>query len=88
MVSVEGAVGMRRAGVQASRLALNVREELHDVLAEDALHGRAAQLLLLWAGVGLRGALCAVQHLVTGGEEKAGLRKGETRGKKGWFGNC
>ena len=78
MVSVEGAVGMGRAGVQASRLALNVREELHDVLAEDALHGRAAQLLLLRAGVGLRGALCAVQHLVAGGKEKAGLRKWET----------
>ena len=79
MVGVEGAVGVRGAGVQASRLALHVREELHDVLAKDALHGAAAQLLLLRAGVGLRGALHAVQHLVAGGEEEASLRKGETR---------
>ena len=78
VVCVEGAVGVRGAGIQASRLALHVREELHDVLAEGALHGPAAQLLLLRAGVGLRSALRAVQHLVAGGEEEAGLRKGET----------
>ena len=82
VVGVEGAVGVRGAGVQASRLALNVREELHDVLAEGALQGPAAQLLLLRTGVGLRGALRAVHHLVAGGEEEAGLRKGETRRRK------
>ena len=48
-------------------------------LAKGALHSPATQpLLLLRAGVCLRGALRAVQHLVAGGEEEAGLGKGET----------
>ena len=43
------------------------------------LYGPAAHpLLLLRAGVCLRGAVRAVQHLVAGGEEEAGLGKGKT----------
>ena len=39
-------------------------------------------LYTLRAGVRLRGALRAVQHLIAGGEEEAGLGKGETRCRK------
>ena len=46
-------------------------------LTKGPLDGPAAQLLLLWAGVGLGDALLALEHLGAGGEEEAGLGKGE-----------
>ena len=46
-------------------------------LAKVPLDGPAAQLLLLGAGVGLGDALLALEHLGAGGEEEAGLGKGE-----------
>ena len=92
VVSVEGAVVICQAGFQATCLTLNVREELDNVLtkglfqishrishlAKVPLDGPAAQLvLLLGAGVGLGDALLALEHLGAGGEEEAGLGKGE-----------
>ena len=82
MVGVVGAVGMRGASFQATRLALNVRDELHNVLAKGSLHGSTAKLLLLRTRVCLGGAVRAVEHLLAGGEEEAGLGKGETRCSK------
>ena len=47
-------------------------------LTKGPLDGPAAQLLLLLgAGVGLGDALIALEHLGAGGEEEAGLGKGE-----------
>ena len=46
-------------------------------LTKGPLDGPAAQLLLLGAGVGLGDALLALEHLGAGGEEEAGLGKGE-----------
>ena len=47
-------------------------------LTKGPLDGPAAQLLLLLgAGVGLGDALLALEHLGAGGEEEAGLGKGE-----------
>ena len=46
-------------------------------LTKSPLDGPAAQLLLLGAGVGLGDALLALEHLGAGGEEEAGLGKGE-----------
>ena len=51
-------------------------------LAKVPLDGPAAQLLLLGAGVGLGDALLALEHLGAGGEEEAGLGKGEAGRRK------
>ena len=51
-------------------------------LTKGPLDGPAAQLLLLGAGVGLGDALLALEHLGAGGEEEAGLGKGEAGRRK------